>query len=508
MLRDPAGPGMRVAVVAETFRPAVNGVVNSVLRVVDHLAVRGHDPVVIAPSGASYESRCGAWVEVVTVPAMRLPRYRQLALARPAGDLTPLLRRLAPDAVHLASPAVLGLAAGRAARALGVPSVAVFQTDLAAFAQRYRLPGGPAAAWHHLRTVHGTADLTLAPSSATAAMLARQGIGPVALWPRGVDLEQFAPAHRSPALRAELAPRGELLVGVVARLAVEKRLDLLAAVAGLPGVQLVVVGDGPQRRQLGRALPGARFLGQLGGAELGTVVASLEPVRAPGGGRDVLPGGAGGARGRGAGGRRGVRRAAGPGPAPGERLAVGRRRPAGAGRDGGRPAGRPGRAGRRRRTGPRVGRGPDLGSRRGRPDRPPAAAAEPGTGLSQAWSSGQASCGDCGRNRSGAGQWPIARAASSGPVRRPVVVHRVQHAGVGRVAGRHHGGDGAPAGEPWLESGRGADVGTGGRRRDHARRVPRGTTGRAEFIEGSPARGDAAGRDWAERLPWTSSCSP
>jgi len=273
---------MRVAVVAETFRPAVNGVVNSVLRVVDHLAVRGHDPVVIAPSGASYESRCGAWVEVVTVPAMRLPRYRQLALARPAGDLTPLLRRLAPDAVHLASPAVLGLAAGRAARALGVPSVAVFQTDLAAFAQRYRLPGGPAAAWHHLRTVHGTADLTLAPSSATAAMLARQGIGPVALWPRGVDLEQFAPAHRSPALRAELAPRGELLVGVVARLAVEKRLDLLAAVAGLPGVQLVVVGDGPQRRQLGRALPGARFLGQLGGAELGTVVASLDLFVHPG----------------------------------------------------------------------------------------------------------------------------------------------------------------------------------------------------------------------------------
>ena len=111
---------MRVAVVAETFLPAVNGVVNSVLRLVDHLAVRGHDPVVVAPSGSSYESRCGARVEVVTVPAMRLPRYRQLALARPAGDLTAVLRRLRPDVVHLASPVVLGLTAARAARALGV----------------------------------------------------------------------------------------------------------------------------------------------------------------------------------------------------------------------------------------------------------------------------------------------------------------------------------------------------------------------------------------------------
>jgi phosphatidylinositol alpha 1,6-mannosyltransferase len=274
--------GMRVAVVAETFLPAVDGVVTSVLRLVDHLAVRGHDPVVVAPSGVGYESRCGAQVEVVTVPTPRLPRYRQLAPARPAGDLTEVLRRLAPDVVHLASPAVLGLAAARAARALGVPSVAVFQTDLATYAQRYRLPGGAAAAWRYLRTVHGTADLTLAPSSAIAAVLARQGIGPIALWPRGVDLDQFAPCHRDEALRQQLAPDGELLVGVVARLAVAKRLELLAPLSALPGVRLVVVGDGPQRRHLTRAMPQARFLGRLGGAELGEVVASLDLFVHPG----------------------------------------------------------------------------------------------------------------------------------------------------------------------------------------------------------------------------------
>ncbi|MEU2349647.1 glycosyltransferase [Modestobacter sp. NPDC049651] len=276
------GPGLRVAVVAETFVPSVNGVVTSVLRAVDHLAVRGHTPVVVAPSGTGYESRCGARIEVVAVPAVRLPRYRQLALARPALDLGPVLDRIAPDVVHLASPALLGGAAARAARAAGVPSVAVFQTDLAAYAQRYRLPGGAAAAWRLLRAVHGAADLTLAPSSATAAVLRRRGIGPVRLWARGVDLAQFDPARRDPSLHVEHAPGGELLVGVVARLAVEKRLELLAAVSELPGVRLVVVGDGPQRRQLTRAMPRARFLGQLGGAELGRVVASLDLFVHPG----------------------------------------------------------------------------------------------------------------------------------------------------------------------------------------------------------------------------------
>lgn len=276
------GVGMRVAVVAETFMPAVNGVVTSVLRLVDHLAVRGHDPVVVAPSGAGYESRCGAWVDVATVRSMRLPGYRQLSVARPVGDLAEVLGRLAPDVVHLASPAVLGLAAARAARSLGLPSVAVFQTDLAAYAERYRLPGGPAAAWRYLRSVHETADLTLAPSTASLAMLARHGIGPVTLWRRGVDLDQFAPWHSDPGLHGELAPDGELLVGVVARLAVEKRLELLAPLSELPGVRLVVVGDGPQRRQLARRMPRAHFLGQLGGAELGAVVASLDLFVHPG----------------------------------------------------------------------------------------------------------------------------------------------------------------------------------------------------------------------------------
>jgi phosphatidylinositol alpha 1,6-mannosyltransferase len=273
---------MRVAVVAETFLPAVNGVVNSVLRAVDHLALRGHDPVVVAPSGAGYESRCGARIDVHTVPAMRLPGYRELSLARPGGDLGRLIGELSPDVLHLASPAVLGAAAARAARAAGIPSVAVFQTDLASFASRYHLPGGAAAAWRRLRSVHGAADLTLAPSSSAVALLRRQGIGPVALWARGVDTEQFHPRSRDAGVRRTLAPGGELLVGVVARLAVEKRLDLLAPLSRLPGVQLVVIGDGPQRRQLVRAMPRAVFLGRRTGAELGTLVASLDLFVHPG----------------------------------------------------------------------------------------------------------------------------------------------------------------------------------------------------------------------------------
>lgn len=126
------------------------------------------------------------------------------------------------------------------------------------------------------------ADLTLAPSATTAALLRRHGIGPVALWPRGVGLDQFSPAQRDAELRRAWAPGGELLVGAVGRLAVEKRLEMLLPLSRLPGIQLVVIGDGPQRRRLARLLPQAWFTGEVTGAELGRLIASLDILVHPG----------------------------------------------------------------------------------------------------------------------------------------------------------------------------------------------------------------------------------
>jgi phosphatidylinositol alpha 1,6-mannosyltransferase len=106
--------------------------------------------------------------------------------------------------------------------------------------------------------------------------LRRHGVERVQVWARGVDCRRFDPAKRSDQLRAELAPGGELLVGYVGRLATEKRLDLLAQIATLPGVRLVIVGGGPAEASARRALPSALFLGQLAGEHLARIFASLD----------------------------------------------------------------------------------------------------------------------------------------------------------------------------------------------------------------------------------------
>ncbi|GGR11747.1 GDP-mannose-dependent alpha-mannosyltransferase [Streptomyces aurantiogriseus] len=177
--------------------------------------------------------------------------------------------------VHLASPFILGVRGMAAAARLGIPAVAVYQTDLAGYARTY-VHAGEAAAWRRIRSVHAAADLTLAPSSAALHDLEAHQIPRVKLWPRGVDTVRFRPDLRDDALRRELAPNGEVIVGYVGRLAPEKQVELLAGACGLEGVRVVVVGDGPSQAGLAEALPGAVFLGRQTGDELARIFASLD----------------------------------------------------------------------------------------------------------------------------------------------------------------------------------------------------------------------------------------
>jgi len=267
-------PPLRVAVVTESFLPSLNGVTTSVCRILEHLRRRGDEAVVVCPGPAPSHF---AGFPVVSVPALT---YRQFPVGLPTRAVQRTLERFAPDVVHAASPFVLGAAGVFAARRAGVPAVAVYQTDVAAYARRHRLGPTAGTAWRWLRRVHAAADLTLAPSTSAVQALHAHGITGTAPWGRGVDLHQFHPRRRAGdharQVRARLAGGGQVLVGYVGRLAPEKRVQRLAVLADLPGAVTVVVGDGPSRESVQQALPHAAMLGRLDGDALGDTYAALD----------------------------------------------------------------------------------------------------------------------------------------------------------------------------------------------------------------------------------------
>lgn len=271
--------GVRVAIVAESFLPNVNGVSNSVLRILEHLRRTGHEALVIAPDnppGQPRAERVHDGIRVHRVPSRMFPKVTTLPLGVPTPRMLRVLRGFDPDVMHLASPALLGYGGVRAARRLGVPTVAVYQTDVPGFAASYGIPMTARAAWAWFRHLHSLADRTLAPSSVTMETLVAHRFPRVHRWARGVDVLRFAPSARSEALRKRWSPLGKPIVGFVGRLAPEKHAERLAAVAADGSVQLVVVGDGVDRRKLQSAMPTAVFTGALYGEELAAAYASMD----------------------------------------------------------------------------------------------------------------------------------------------------------------------------------------------------------------------------------------
>lgn len=275
--------GVRVAIVAESFLPHVNGVSNSVVRILEHLRRTGYEALVIAPDtppGEPRAERLHDGIRVHRVPSRMFPKVTTLPLGVPLPRMLRVLRGFEPDVVHLASPALLGYGGVRAARRLGVPTVAVFQTDVAGFAASYGIGGLSRAAWAWTRHLHRLADRTLAPSTSAMESLAAHRIPRVYHWARGVDITGFVPSARDQALRRRWSPDGKPIVGYVGRLAPEKHVERLAVLGD--AVQLVIVGDGIDRAKLQSAMPTAVFTGALYGDELATAYASMDVFVHPG----------------------------------------------------------------------------------------------------------------------------------------------------------------------------------------------------------------------------------
>jgi phosphatidylinositol alpha 1,6-mannosyltransferase len=265
---------MRIAVVTEAFLPQVNGVTNSVLRLLEFCKAQGHDVLIIAPESEGAPSEYLGY-KIKHVPSISMKKL--IPMAVPKKYLEPLLEGFAPDVIHLASPIFLGHYVARIARKAGIPTVSVYQTDIAGFARHYGLTIAHNTLKKWVSRIHQASDITLAPSKWACRDLEQSGVKNVRLWKRGVDLVNFTPARRDESLRSNIAGgKDKLIVGYVGRIANEKRIDDLKILDQQEDIQLVIVGDGPAAPRIKKELPGARFVGYQSGTELARYVASFD----------------------------------------------------------------------------------------------------------------------------------------------------------------------------------------------------------------------------------------
>ncbi len=266
---------LRIALVTESFLPQINGVTNSVLRILEGFARDGHQGLVIAPESADGPNEYAGF-RIKRVPSLEMKGL--IPVGFPQRALEPLIDGFAPDVIHLASPIFLGSYVTKIAARLEIPTLSVYQTDIAGFARHYGMSVAHSGLKKWVAKIHSQTNRTLAPSKWSCSDLEKSGVPNVHLWQRGVDSIKFSPAKRDDVVRKQLlgTRSDRKLIGYVGRLANEKRIDDLAVLDQRDDIQLVIIGDGPARAKLERTLTNAKFVGYQSGEDLARYYASLD----------------------------------------------------------------------------------------------------------------------------------------------------------------------------------------------------------------------------------------
>ena len=208
--------------------------------------------------------------------------FFQFQLGLPNPFVAKILEDFKPDVVHAASPVLLGAQAVAWAQRNYVPSVAIFQTDIAAYAERYGFKALRPFVDRAMANFHAGATINLAPTTEVSDYLRRIGLSNVSVWGRGVDLDLYHPNRKSGegalSIRNQIAPKGEKIVGFVGRLAAEKQVDRFSELFKIPNTAFLIVGDGPERDSLENKFRGAnvKFVGKKSGEELADCYASMD----------------------------------------------------------------------------------------------------------------------------------------------------------------------------------------------------------------------------------------
>jgi glycosyltransferase involved in cell wall biosynthesis/predicted metal-dependent phosphoesterase TrpH len=267
------GERPRVAILADGI-----GSTHGVTRTIEEIRQRGVPGFEIEVVGTDPEVDR----RLSSVADIDVPFYPDLRIGVPS--LPAAVQMLAGDggydAIHVCSPGPVGIAGALLARALGLPLMGSYHTELTAYAGlrsgEQRVADAMALT---VSTFYGACDVVLSPSRATDEALAAIGMAPerVLRWDRGVDTERFHPQPRDIDV-----PRETITVMYSGRITREKGVDLLAdtflcAHAREPRLRLQLAGGGPEEERLHERLgEHASFLGWLEGDDLAAAYASAD----------------------------------------------------------------------------------------------------------------------------------------------------------------------------------------------------------------------------------------
>ena len=244
---------MRILIATDAWHPQVNGVVRTLTSLARSASALGADISFLTPDG---------------FPSVGVPTYPGLRIALPnRREIKKRIEAAAPEAIHIATEGPIGWGVRAYCRRQKLAFTTSYTTRFPEYiAVRTGIPA--ALGYAVLRHFHAAAAMTMVATPSLRQELAARGFKKLGFWTRGVDTNLFNPDD--PAALDLPKP----IFMTMGRVAVEKNLEAFLAL-DLSGSK-VVVGDGPQKAELQRRYPQAKFLGEKTGADLTAHLAAAD----------------------------------------------------------------------------------------------------------------------------------------------------------------------------------------------------------------------------------------
>ena len=249
---------MKIALITDAWRPQVNGVVTTLVELVDHLQAAGHELLVVHPG--MFETR-------------PCPGYAEIRLARrPDRSLALLLQSFEPEAIHVATEGPLGWAARRYCLRHRLAFTTAFHTrfpEILKAAARVPLALGYAL----FRLFHSRSHGVMVPTLAVRHLLTDRRFTRLRAWTHGVD-EQLFQYHEQVQEHPQFKDLKRPIAMYVGRISYEKNIK---AFIDMPWHgSKVICGVGPLESSLRRDSPDALWLGLVSRPELARLYAASD----------------------------------------------------------------------------------------------------------------------------------------------------------------------------------------------------------------------------------------
>jgi len=265
----------------DSFYPTTDGVAVAVRVTKEALEAMGHEVFVLAPDPGREEDRLPG---VRYFPSVKFRKYEGYYLPILPSNQTEIIEEIKPDVIHIRGVAIMALKALFASHNTHVPTVLTYDTVVTEVIGMYspvKLPKETLArlATVYLRKMLKRPNAIAVPTPSTGRELEAMGVKPrmLEVVPTGIDTDRFRFSQEGrDTIRARYGLDGSRVVLFVGRLSFEKNVDLLIRSLPLmePDVRLLIVGDGPARESLEKAVDdtGVRdrvtFTGYIHGDEL------------------------------------------------------------------------------------------------------------------------------------------------------------------------------------------------------------------------------------------------